>query len=293
MSQQLLVEPVFDFADKEQQAFAILDRAVDEYGPEAVCIAISGGNDSVVAGRIVSKHPATSHALLIDTQTGVQEGQDWTRALVAGWGLDLMVRRSPVSFEDLAARYGMLGRGHHRVYFNALKGRVFEAVATELAPKPAQRMVYVSGARRQESANRKRNVIPVRHDQHQQRIVWAAPILDWSVLECRAYLCHEGIEPNPVAQLLHRSGECNCPAYGTPEELKELRFWFPDAAAKLDSAMAVARANGKWDRWGEPVPAWFGMSEIGGLDDYLAPTCEPEACRDCPSRSNVADGGQG
>lgn len=285
-----LMEPEIDWLVKERAALAVIDRAVQEFGPEAVVGCISGGIDSVVVGAIARKHPALSAFLHIDTQTGVDETREYVEARVAAWGVPLMVRRSPVDYLDLVAKYGMLGPSHHVVYFNALKGRVFRAVGYELAPRTDQRVVLLSGARRQESAKRRKNVIPVRHDQYEKRLVWASPIWDWSATECRLYLAREGVPTNPVADLLHRSGECNCPAFAKKEELEELRLWYPEAAAKIDHAVQVAKENGVWYGWGEPVPSWFGAPEAGGLDEYLDPTCEEEACRSCPARA-LAGGG--
>lgn len=287
MQRLLVAEPEIDWEAKERAALAIIDQAVAEFGPKAVVAAFSGGIDSAVTARIASKHPACRDALLIDTQTGVPEGHAWVADRCAEWGLNLRVMQSHVDFMDTVRQYGILGPAHHKTYFNALKGRVFRQIGYDLAPATTDRILLVSGARRQESAKRKKNVIPIRHDRWEQRLVWVAPIHDWSALECRLYLRGEGIEPNPVSQLLHRSGECNCPAFMDKPQIEELRLWYPETAALLDEASHVAKEAGKWHVYGEPVPAWFDRQEPT-LEGFV---CEPEACNDCPMRT-TEDGGR-
>lgn len=58
---------------------------------------------------------------------------------------------------------------------------------------------------------------------------------------------------NPVSEKLHMSGECLCGAFAKPDELEEIRFWFPEVAAEIDRLEAEVAAAGHREpfcRWG-------------------------------------------
>lgn len=82
-----------------------------------------------------------------------------------------------------------------------------------------RRVMYVSGARTQESTRRMGNTAEVQID---GRRIWVAPCHDWSKLDTSDYLEHFGQPRNLVVDLIHKSGECLCGAFAKKGELAEL-----------------------------------------------------------------------
>jgi len=76
----------------------------------------------------------------------------------------------------------------------------------------------------------------------------------WTKLDMNTYRLMQGDVPlNEVSQKLHMSGECLCGAFAKPDELEQIRFWFPDMAAEIDQLEADVRAAGHKEpfcRWG-------------------------------------------
>jgi len=59
---------------------------------------------------------------------------------------------------------------------------------------------------------------------------------------------------SPVADKIHKSGECLCGAFARPDELKEIEFWYPETAAYIKSMEAEALAMGKkFPYWGHRI----------------------------------------
>jgi hypothetical protein len=84
--------------------------------------------------------------------------------------------------------------------------------------------------------------------------IWASPIAMWTKLDMNTYRLMCGDVPvNPVSEKLHMSGECLCGSFAKPNELDEIRMWFPDVAAEIDQLEAEVRAAGHKEpfcRWG-------------------------------------------
>jgi hypothetical protein len=66
-------------------------------------------------------------------------------------------------------------------------------------------------------------------------------MLNWTKMDLNAYRRRFADVPrNEVSALLHMSGECLCGCFGHPDELEEIRMWFPEAAEYLDDLMQQA-----------------------------------------------------
>ena len=67
------------------------------------------------------------------------------------------------------------------------------------------------------------------------------------------------------------SGECLCGAFAKPDELEEIRLWFPEVAAQIDELQRDVRAAGHhppFDTWGhgegKPSPSGAMCSSCAG-----------------------------
>src|SRR6185437_895443 len=80
-------------------AHALLDEALERYGPEHVFTLYSGGEDSVVLAHLMSQR---SDAFVhIDTGTGVSDTIRHVKELAAAWDVPLLLPKPADTYEDL------------------------------------------------------------------------------------------------------------------------------------------------------------------------------------------------
>jgi len=246
-------------------ALAELNNAILVYKPAMVVGMMSGGNDSLPACYIASLHPAFSGILHINTGIGVEDTRVFVRDLCAAkawklWEYKAMENTradgtpDPMDYEKIVERYGFPGPAGHGMMYAKLKERQLRRFKRDHGihgrGKIKNRVMLVSGVRSQESDRRERNV-QTELIQLTPSELWAAPIREWSKQDCRAARIYAGLQENPVAFNLHKSGECLCGAFAKPGELEELRFFYPDTAARIDRIACAAKAAGHSNGWGE------------------------------------------
>lgn len=236
-----------------EQAHNIIDLAWDVHSEgrmrAAWCVLYSGGNDSTVLTHLVKDR--VDFAVHANTTIGIEETRQFVRDTCQGWGLKLIERVAPVSYRELVLERGFPGPAMHYKMFQRLKERCLRQVQGELVSNPrTERVMFIAGRRRAES--RRRVNIPI--DEREGSVIWASPLAMWTKLDMNTYrLMHGDVPVNPVSEKLHMSGECLCGAFAKPDELEEIRFWFPDVAAEIDQLEAdVAAAGHKspWCKWG-------------------------------------------
>jgi 3'-phosphoadenosine 5'-phosphosulfate sulfotransferase (PAPS reductase)/FAD synthetase len=234
------------------QAHDIVDSAwelADGRMRAAWCVLYSGGNDSTVLAHLMRGR--VDYAVHANTTIGIEATRQFVRDTCEAWGLELLERTAPQSYRDLVLERGFPGPGMHYKMYQRLKERVLDEVRRELVTDSRrQRVLFIAGRRRSESARRKS--IPL-HEVDGSAI-WATPLAMWTKLDLNTYRLMTGDVPvNSVSEKLHMSGECLCGAYAKPGELEELRFWFPDVAAGIDALQADVSAAGHkppFNTWG-------------------------------------------
>lgn len=249
-------------------ALELLARAVEEFKPRDVIGLLSGGDDSAPACYIASLHPLFKGALHIDTGIGIQQTRDhvssvckqrkWSLAVMRAVDyVDAKGQSHPAIYEEICKFLGFPGPAQHGLMYQRLKERQLSMFERQqgYGPKPGERVLYVSGVRSQESNRRKKNTTgkPVRKG----RTIWAAPIYDWSKKDCQLCRRYAGIKRNPVAELIHKSGECLCGAFAEKGELAELAVWFPEVAQRIRNLEAEVRAAGFPWGWEDEPPDWW------------------------------------
>jgi 3'-phosphoadenosine 5'-phosphosulfate sulfotransferase (PAPS reductase)/FAD synthetase len=154
--------------------------------------------------------------------------------------------------------------GGHSLVYGRLKERCLRQLVREHKAARGDRVLLVSGIRRQESRRRMGYVEPVQADGAR---VWAAPLLNWSHDDKYAYLDAHALDRNPVVERLCMSGECLCGAFARKGELDEIAFWYPDVAARIRALEARAAAAGVPCRWGQAPAAGerTATSPVAGL----------------------------
>lgn len=246
-------------SQREQRLHHLIDQAHDIYA-EALKLAdtkpvmasvllFSGGNDSTVLGHLF-KDIAT-HAGHANTTIGIEATRQFVRDTCKAWGLPLIERTPPTSYRDLVLDQGFPGPGMHFKMYQRLKLRVVEQIQREFITNGRQqRVVFIAGRRRAESARRKD--IPLY--ERNRSAIWASPIAMWTKLDMNTYRLMKGDVPvNIVAERVGMSGECLCGAYAKPGEREMIRSNYPDVIAEieeLESEVRLAGHNEPFCTWG-------------------------------------------
>lgn len=235
VTDKLGVEGALKLADER------LREAVDYYKPVWLSGGLSGGNDSIAATYIASRHPQFRSAFHIDTGVGLRATEDFVAELCPkmGWPLEVYkalenVRADgtpdPQDYFAMVEERGFPGPAMHWKMYQRLKERqIYRWCRDHKKFHSRQLLMLVSGRRTQESKRRERTVVgPHERPKKGPAVAWANPAYDFSKLDCRRVAESREIPESPVYKFIHKSGECLCGAFGTEEELRETAAWFPN-----------------------------------------------------------------
>lgn len=245
-------------AELIDEAMWLLDFAVEHYitsrekNHVATCILYSGGNDSTTVAHLF-KH-RSRYAIHANTTIGIEQTRQFVRDTCKSFGLELLEYVPPPgsTYRDLVLDQGFPGPGLHYKMYQRLKERCLAQARRDLITNSRQdRIVFLSGRRRTESA-RRANVPEM---SRQGSIVWVSPLVNWTKTDMNTYREIVGDVPrNEVSDLIHMSGECLCGAFAKLGELDEIRMWFPEVAEHIHQLEDEVRALGKFPekicRWG-------------------------------------------
>jgi 3'-phosphoadenosine 5'-phosphosulfate sulfotransferase (PAPS reductase)/FAD synthetase len=249
-------------------AHALLNRAIAEEivdhrdgknrgrAHAGTAILFSGGNDSTVLAHMFRK--LATHAIHANTGVGVEATRQFVRDTCASWGLPLIEKHPPPgsTYRELVLAEGFPGPAKHWKMYTRLKERALEAARNEMISAPwRERIIFLAGRRSTESARRTHRQLP--EIERRKSVVWVSPLRNWTALDLNTYrLRHPDCPRNPVADMLHMSGECLCGAFAHPGELDELAMWpcAADAVAEIRQLEADVTAAGtaptEQCRWG-------------------------------------------
>lgn len=256
-----------------EQADAIVDDAVAVHlegrALAGVCILWSGGSDSNALAHLM-RYRAT-HAAHANTGIGIEQTRQHVRDTCAQWGLPLIEKHPPPgsTYRELVLDQGFPGKAHHWKMYQRLKERCLRQVRRELVTNGRrQRVVFLAGRRRAESARRSGNAStpPIPIHEREGSVIWASPLAMWTKLDLNTYrTLYPGVPHNSVTDLLHMSGECLCGAFAKPGELDEIRLWFPDVAADIEDLQREVLATGRIApercQWG-----WGDLNQVRRLN---------------------------
>jgi 3'-phosphoadenosine 5'-phosphosulfate sulfotransferase (PAPS reductase)/FAD synthetase len=229
----------------------ILAEAVDRFRPVRVFALFSGGHDSLCSAHLTSQTPRFDGCVHINTGIGIEETREFVRATCRKHGWPLREYHPPMSYEEIVLRWGFPGPAGHSMVYGRLKERCLRQLVREHKTGRRDRVLLVSGIRRQESRRRMGYDEPIQADGAR---VWVAPLLNWSHDDKHAYLDAHALDRNPVVERLCMSGECLCGAFARKGELDEIAFWYPQAAARIRALEEKAAAVGVPCRWGQKPP---------------------------------------
>lgn len=220
----------------------------------ATVVLFSGGNDSTVMAHLFKERAQfAAHA---NTTIGVEQTRQFVRDTCAAWGLPLLERTAPISYDELVLEQGFPGPAHHWKMYSRLKERALRLVRKELVAHPRrERIVFLAGRRRTESQRR----MDVPEVEREGSVLWVSPMVYWTKLDMNTYRSlfagtGDEVPHNEVTDLLHMSGECLCGSFAKPNELDEISLWFPEVAEHIRELEKKVEALGTHPparcRWG-------------------------------------------
>lgn len=205
----------------------------------------SGGNDSTIGLHMMRGD--LTHLIHANTGIGIEATRDFVRATARAWGVPLIELTPPpgCTYREMVLAHGFPGPGQHYKMFQRLKERALHAARDQLITRnKRQRVIFIAGRRRDESM--RRADVPIL--ERRRTIAYISPLANWTKLDLNTYrLITPGVPRNPVADLLHMSGECLCGSFAGRGELDEIAMWFPDVAEEIRDlerdALVAARAG--------------------------------------------------
>jgi len=252
--------------DRIKTAVARLKAAIEIHRPIAVFGLFSGGHDSLSATYVATQVPDITAVVHINTGIGVQATRQFVYDTCAARGWKLIELKAaentnakgepdPQVYRQIILKYGFPGPAGHGMMYARLKERALRRLARMYGAdvRKGRRIILVSGCRSQESDRRMGTVEEV---QVMGRSIWVAPIHDWSKLNTTQLIEHADLRRNVVVDLVHKSGECLCGAFGKPGELEEYALW-PETRPVYDEIKALeaeAKAAGVHCVWGTRPP---------------------------------------
>ena len=207
----------------------------DSSSEKSDAVLFSGGDDSLALTHMAMENGWTDLVIHLDTNSSIPENLDYVRAVSEEYNWPLMIISSPMPLDTFAYRYGFPGPSAHTMAFNYFKSRQLGFFYR----KKAGEVRYFSGVRKLESDRRMKNVkaeVQYASTNADEDFSgwWVSPLIDKSDEWVEQYRDTHDLPHNPVTTKIHRSGDCQCLAYGNrEEELVMIEAEYPEFAEWL------------------------------------------------------------
>lgn len=219
------------------------DKALEKHRPSHVFCLFSGGHDSVklldfFATELNIKGDVKKKVAYIDTGIGMKQNKEFVKKTCNDYGLDLKIighehmadddhYKTPPTFKEVVKEHGFPGPGQHDKMYNFLKGRRINKLVQDHKEYYKDRIMLITGVRKDESVNRMKNTEVIQRDGAK---LWVAPIAFWSDEFMMEYGRRNDTPRNPIVDLLEDAGvkDCGCGAFAHKGEREELEMWFPE-----------------------------------------------------------------
>jgi 3'-phosphoadenosine 5'-phosphosulfate sulfotransferase (PAPS reductase)/FAD synthetase len=178
----------------------------------------------------------------------------------SGWTLKEYT--TPYNYDELALQYGFPGPAMHRLMYIKLKERPLMQMIREHKTAKFDRILLITGARKQESERRMGHVVPFRREGSR---VWLSPLLDWSKSDILDYKALYALPSNEVVDITHKSGECLCGAFAHAGELQEIETFYPSVGCRLRALQGQVHAAGFPWSWEDGPPDYYLEMKRGQL----------------------------
>jgi 3'-phosphoadenosine 5'-phosphosulfate sulfotransferase (PAPS reductase)/FAD synthetase len=245
----------------------IVQGALAEYKPAVTVALVSGGTDSLTA-YYVARHlqVPVDYIVHIHTGTGIPQTTEFVRKWAREQDAEYIEGSAGTAYQDYVLRKGFFGRGlrAHSYAYHVLKAHPLrKAMSSIRQRRRGFPILMLTGIRLDESENRKYNFAgkTCRPDPAAQSNIFCNLIEHWTKRQCLDYLRSIDAPRNPVADLLHRSGECMCGTMQSDEDRQEAALWYPEWGAWLDRLEAKVCENFP-AKWGQETTRRAGTAPI-------------------------------
>jgi 3'-phosphoadenosine 5'-phosphosulfate sulfotransferase (PAPS reductase)/FAD synthetase len=204
-------------------------------GEKDRAVLFSGGDDSLALTHLAMSNGWADFVVHLDTNSSIPENLDYVRSICEEYQWPLLIISSPMPLDTFAYRYGFPGASCHRMAFQYFKGRQLGYFYR----KKHGDVKLFSGVRKLESDRRMENIeAEVQYEDASKSGNftgwWVSPLIDKSDEWVQEYRERHGLPRNPVSQKIHRSGDCQCLAFGKrTEELIMIEAEYPEFAKWL------------------------------------------------------------
>jgi 3'-phosphoadenosine 5'-phosphosulfate sulfotransferase (PAPS reductase)/FAD synthetase len=211
----------------------IIDTSGVGHGKDRIVL-FSGGDDSLALTHMAMEEGWADFVVHLATNSSIPENVDYVREVCADHGWPFAIVKSPMPYRTFAYRYGFAGPPEHSTAYQYFKGRQLNYLFQR---RPGS-IKLLSGVRKLESDRRMRHVdaeVDYTTTDTGGNFTgwWLSPLHAKSDEWVAEYRDEHDLRRNPVSQRLHRSGDCQCFAFG-------------DRTTELAMLEAEYPAMGKW-----------------------------------------------
>jgi len=244
-----------NYDEKHSRALDTVEEAIEKFNLDQLWAFTSWGGDSLTVTEMFQDHPKFRGVVHIGTGIGVPEVAEYGRDLSKrrGWVLK-EYKTDPSVYRDFVMQYGFPGPAMHGRMYAVLKERRVRDFMREHKTHRRHNIGILSGARIQESKRRMSTAEPFTKNGSQ---VWVNPILYYGDDDKARSETRFNVGRSPVSRELGMSGECLCGAMADgdgPQELAQLRAFYPATAAVIEQLQFDAKQRGVWSQWGVKPP---------------------------------------
>jgi 3'-phosphoadenosine 5'-phosphosulfate sulfotransferase (PAPS reductase)/FAD synthetase len=255
----------------------IVSHAISFYQPKAIVMMFSGGDDSLTAYHVAKELGINFDYIIFgDTRTGIEETRKFVISEIERTGDNLLIADAKDSYLNYVLRKGFFGSGEsaHTYAYHVLKIEHFRKSVSQNLRKRKRDfpILFINGARRNESENRKITMkSPYKIDPSQKNNIWVNVINEWDKHDCIDYLEGNSIKRNPVSVNLCRSGECMCGTMQSLGDRNEASFFYPKWGKWISDLEKEVLKKFPW-KWGENINKYHHMEMKGQLNAFQ-PMC--------------------
>jgi len=246
----------------------IIEKAIIDFKPKAKVLMLSGGDDSMAAMEVCKELGVEIDFIIHgNTRTGIEETTEFARKQAEVYGIKYLEADAGDAYEKYVLRKGFFGVGvkAHAMAYHVLKINHFRKVVSANLRQRQRNfpILFINGARRLESENRKKTMLnPYKFDPAQKNNIWVNIINEWDNGDPVKYLEGNGVKRNPVSVALCRSGECLCGTMQSAENYAEAKEYDPKWGERMEKLRNEVKKKFPWD-WGENPPKSWNLEKNG------------------------------
>lgn len=283
--------------DYIQQSHKIIERAVQEHKPSLLVLSFSGGYDSMVSSHLArqwaltSGHSINTLTMSVDTTISADGWPEFVASAARQMKLGPFQLWQTTHFQEWADRAIEKGipyrESQHKINFYYLKQVAFRACVQKHKKFHTDRIMFINGVRRAESAARQ-NASEV---ERQGSGVYVNAIVHWPDEMVQQYRIDHNMPQNPFYDNAGNSGDCLC-NWHIHFKAEDVRRHSPKAWQRLKPVHEGCQARWGYGYGEEPRNGTF--VEGAGVQMLLPGLDEtPMLCAGCqkpaPKNEAVAD----